>query len=204
MAEMVKSQEEETEESPPSPPVQQIKPEEVLQDLLKAEPALKEQEAESIMPARTGKARLFVYDELLCSSVLKRYLDKPHTEMRVHVPRHRLTFPKYFAPSKSGLAHIERSGIPEDEVWGVTIDISNQDLSRLNRYKGAPNRYHLKTLWVMDRGGLRYPVTCYAVSVKDSEPSRPSRELLNLIIQGARERRLPASYIKWLESIETL
>jgi len=86
----------------------------------------------------------------------------------------------------------------------VTIDITNQDLTDLNRYKGAPDRYHLKSIWVRDRGDLRYPAVCYVVTVPDKEPSKPSRELLNDIVQGAVERMLPVEYIDFLRSIPVL
>ncbi len=182
----------------------EIKPEEILEQIIKSDAEAREHEEESIMPSSTSKKRLFIYDELLYTTILKRYLDKPHMEMRVRATRWRLNFPKFFPPINSGLPSIERTENSEGEVWGITIDISNQDLSKLNRYKGAPNRYHMRNIWVMDRGGLRYPAMCYVVSVPDEKPSKPSVEMLNSIIVGAKERRLPASYIEFLQSLETL
>lgn len=201
---MLKSMEQEQELEAPAVASEEIKPEEVLSELVKVDEAAKAQELESLMPVSARKKRLFVFDELLDPAILKRYLNKPHMEMKVKVPKHKLTFPKFFAPKNTGLASIERVDSPEQEVWGITVDISEEDLSRLNRYKSAPERYHLKSIWVVDRGGLRYPAVCYVVSVPDDQPSKPSKELLETIIRGAKERRLPVEYISWLESLETL
>ena len=181
-----------------------IRPDRVLEELLKSEESAREKEQESIMPVHAAKKRLFVFDELLRPSILGRYLSKPHMEMIVKLVGFRLCFPKYFAPRKTGLASIERTNDSNDIVWGVTIDITNQDLTDLNRYKGAPDRYYLKSIWIKDRGDLRYPAVCYVVTVPDKEPSRPSKELLDDIVQGAIERMLPTEYVHFLRSIPVL
>jgi len=181
--------------------VEEESPDKVLKRLLELD---EKQETDAFLAPAGPVMRLFVYDELLLSEVLKRYLDKPHLEMIAQVPRHSLVFPRYFPPRKTGLASIVRSLERQDEVWGVTIDVSGQDLSRLDHYKGIPNRYHRRNIYVQDRGGLKYAAFTYAVSVPEKEPSRPSTELKELMLAGARERNLPANYIAFLESLPTL
>jgi len=179
--------------------------EESSDKLLKRLLELDEQaEADTFMPSAGKIDRLFVYDELLLPEVLKRYLDKPHLEMVARMPRFRLLFPKYFPPRKTGLASIDRSPEQGDEVWGVTIDVTGQDISRLDRYKAVPNRYHYRGIYVQDRGGLRFPAVAYAISFPDKEPSKPSSELKELILAGASERSLPENYIEFLKSLPVL
>ncbi len=184
--------------------VDDTSPEKVLEQLFRLDEQAKEQENESILPSQLKVKRLFIFDELLNPVILRRYLEKPHMEMIAKLPRYKLVFPKFFPPRRTGLASIQRTGNPDDIVWGITVDVTHQDLSRLNRYKGTPNRYHMRTIWVRDRGDLRYPVLCYVISVPDEKPSKPSKELIDDIITGAKARGLPEEYIEWLSSIETL
>jgi hypothetical protein len=175
--------------------------EQALSDLLKYEQKPK---AESLMPGSLKIDRLFVYDELLDFEIIKRYLNNPKQEMLCYIATHRLWFPKYFLPKNSGLASFERTPNSSDMVWGVTINITGQDLSRLEHYKGAPNRYHICNVIVFDRGERRYPARTFIVSVPDPEPSKPSKEFLSFMVEGARGRGLPEDYVKMLEAFETL
>lgn len=193
--------EEEPREEESGVTVEEETPDKLLKRLLE----LDEEADTDAFLAPPGKVlRLFVYDELLSSEVLKRYLDKPHLEMIAQMPRHSLVFPKYFPPRKTGLASIVRSFEEADEVWGVTIDVTGQDLSRLDKYKGTPNRYHRRSIYVQDRGGLKYAAFTYTISAPDERPSKPSVELKAQMLAGARERNLPADYISFLESLPVL
>jgi hypothetical protein len=175
--------------------------EQALSDLLKYEQKPK---AESLLPGSLKVERLFLYDELLDFEIIKRYLDNPKQEMLCYIPTHKVWFPKFFFPKNTGLASIDRTPNSEDKVWGVTINITGQDLTRLERYKGAPNRCHVCNVIVFDRGERRYPARTFVVSVPDPEPSKPSKEYLSLMVEGARGRGLPEDYVKMLESFETL
>lgn len=175
--------------------------EQALDNLLKYEQKPK---AESLLPASLKVDRLFIYDELLDFEIIKRYLNNPRQEFLCYMQVHRVWFPKYFLPKNTGLASIERTPNSSDVVWGVTINITGQDLTRLERYKGAPNRCHIRNVVVFDRGERRYPAKTFVVSVPDPEPSKPSKEYLSLMVEGARGRGLPGDYVKSLEAFETL
>lgn len=155
----------------------------------------------------TGKGqidRLFVYDELLCPEIAKRYLHLPKQEMICFIPAHQLIFPKFFPPKNTGLPSIDRVTEAGNAVWGVTLDITGQDISRLEQYKGAPNRCHLRSIVVCDRGGRKYTARTYVVTAPDPEMSKPSKELMATIIEGAKARNLPEEYVKTLEALNTL
>ena len=175
--------------------------EEALAELTKLDT---EAEPDSFLPGVTRAERLFLYDELLQPELTARYLDKPRLDMVCRVAMAQLVFPKFHPPKNSGLASLARSPLRSDTVWGITVDIKGLDLKRLDRYKGAPNRYHRRGIVVLDRGDLKYPAATYVVSVPDPQPSKPSKELLTTIIEGAKIRNLPTDYIAFLEGLETL
>jgi hypothetical protein len=174
---------------------------EALESLLKegAKP-----KGKAFMPGKEQVDRLFIFDELLDPAIAKRYLHLPRQEMLCYIPSHKIIFPKFFAPKATGLPSIERVADPAAALWGVTLDITGQDISRLELYKGAPNRCHLRSVVVCDRGGRKYPARTYVVSVPDEEMSKPSKEFRSIIVEGARTRCLPEDHIKMLEALETL
>jgi gamma-glutamylcyclotransferase (GGCT)/AIG2-like uncharacterized protein YtfP len=176
-------------------------PQEALAELTK----LTEQpDEDSFLPGDVRSDQLFVYDELLHPTVISRYLEHPRQRIICCMPMHRLIFPKFFPPKNSGLSSVVRSRTREDAVWGVTFDLANQDLKRLDRYKGVPNRYHLRAVVVQDRGGLKSVAMTYVISAPDKEPSKPSQEMRDTIVDGAFKRKLPEKYIESLRELETL
>jgi len=161
-------------------------------------------ETDSFLPGDVHSDQLFVYDELLSPSVISRYLSHPRQGIIAHMPSHKLVFPKFFPPRNTGLASIVRSRVREDSVWGITFDLADQDLKRLDHYKGVPNRYHMRAIVVSDRGGRKSVAMTYVISAPDDELSKPNKQLLEQIIEGARTRNLPEDYVKLLQELETL
>jgi len=176
-------------------------PQQALTELTK----LTEQPQEdSFLPGDVRSDQLFVYDELLSPAVISRYLSHPRQGIIAHMPMHRLVFPKFFPPRNTGLASIVRSREREDAVWGITFDLADQDLKRLDHYKGVPNRYHMRAIVISDRGGRKSVAMTYVISAPDDEPSKPSKQLLEQIVEGARARNLPEDYVKALLDLATL
>jgi len=159
---------------------------------------------DAFMPSVGQVKRLFVYDELMHPSVISRYLKNPRQEMICRAPGFALVFNKFFPPRGSGLASMVRTRRPEDTVWGVTFDITNEKLDDLDHARGVPNRFHQRGLQVADRGGRKYAALTYVISVPDEVPSKPSKSMLELIVGGAKTRGLPDDYIALLEELETL
>ena len=85
----------------------------------------------------------------------------------------------------------------EDTVWGVLYEIDSAELDNLGR---AERNYTLKSLDVItDQDSL---VKAYVyVSSELTEDARPYDWYKELLIKGAREYGLPASYVKYLEQI---
>jgi len=176
-----------------------------MQEALKELSELDAQPMEdAFMPSVGQIKRLFVYDELMHPSVISRYLQSPRQEMICRAPGFALVFNKFFAPRNSGLASMVRTRTPLDTVWGVTFDVTDEKMDDLDHFKAVPNRYHQRGLQVADRGGRKYTAKTYIVSVPDEVPSKPSKDMLELIVEGAKTRGLPEDYIAWLAKLETL
>jgi cation transport regulator ChaC len=95
---------------------------------------------------------------------------------------------------------------PGQEVWGVIYDLSASDRERLDvwhdvRLDGTGAYFHYP-LRITDTEGKTRVVLFYKKARMDS-PEKPSREYLDLIVQGAVEHGLPAGYVEGLRRIES-
>ena len=102
---------------------------------------------------------------------------------------------------KEGYANI----VPDEKgvVEGVLYEISNSDLSNLDKYEGFCNHYNrIKVKVQLDDGQEPEAVTYVAQPHKVREGLRPSRNYLNHLL--AAKNFLPESYYRRLESQETL
>ena len=101
---------------------------------------------------------------------------------------------------KEGYANI----VPDEKgVEGALYDISDSDLSKLDRYEGCPTHYERVEVKVqLDDGQEVEAVTYVAQPDKVREGLRPSRGYLDHLL-AARDI-LSKSYYRKLESWETL
>jgi gamma-glutamylcyclotransferase (GGCT)/AIG2-like uncharacterized protein YtfP len=94
---------------------------------------------------------------------------------------------------------------PDQEVWGVIYDLKSSDRERLDNAQDArmdgSGAYFHHPATVTDTEGKTHKVILYRKD-KQGAPSKPSQEYLNLIIQAAAERGLPAAYVEKLRTIE--
>ena len=94
--------------------------------------------------------------------------------------------------------------VPGQELWGVIYELTFMDEQRLDvwydaRLDGAGAFFHYPAR-VLDTAGQPHTVLLYKKDILGS-PSQPSRQYLEVIIQGATERGLPAAYIDGLRAI---
>lgn len=100
-------------------------------------------------------------------------------------------------PGTSAPANIVES--PGDTVHGVLYLLPLRKFARLDNSEGKQYEY----LWteVEDTEGNIIPAITYKMSQAASD-GRPSQAYLNLILEAARQRSLPANYISSIESVE--
>lgn len=93
---------------------------------------------------------------------------------------------------------------PGQELWGVIYELTFTDAQRLDvwhdaRLDGAGSFFHYPAR-VLDTAGQPRTVLLYKKDILGAQ-SPPSRQYLEVIIQGAKERGLPADYIEGLRAV---
>ena len=97
----------------------------------------------------------------------------------------------------SGKANLADS--PRDIVWGVLYEIDEVELKKLDKIERG---YTRKTLEVITDEDSIVKAHVY-ISSKLTDDARPYDCYKELLIKGAREHHLPASYMKYLEQINS-
>ena len=89
-------------------------------------------------------------------------------------------------------------------VRGVLYEVSNEELLHLDTIEGIPEGiYYRQTIYVVDESGKMVKVATYRTT-NPKGPFKPTKKYVGLMIKGAKEHGLDPSYIKELESIETV
>jgi len=159
-----------------------------------------------------GVVRYFAYGSNMNEEDLARWCRKKGYEpvrplrREVAVLRGwRLVFNYYSHSRKGGAANIEpREGC---EVWGVLMELSEEDYEKIRKKEGAPRCYEEITVTVVTRDGR------VVDGVKTFRVARgresggfvpPTREYLNLIVEAAERYQFPKWYIDELRSVRTM
>lgn len=136
---------------------------------------------------------------------------------RALLPDYRLTFPRYSQNNRCWTASVEQA--EGQYVWGVVYEIQEHDVSSLNQQEGyRPNRRNDRNAYIPLQcevfiDGLRYKPLAVMTYITNQEghppPQRrtrkaPSKVYKARLVDGARQWRLPETYIKQLEAIEAV
>jgi gamma-glutamylcyclotransferase (GGCT)/AIG2-like uncharacterized protein YtfP len=146
----------------------------------------------------------------------RRCASKSHINLTAKKPipctlnNYLLTFNYYSTTRNGGAANIEKAG--GGRVEGVLYDISEKDLHAIDAKEGyyGPNNqrnfYDRIEVSVMPAGSTK-PVTAvtYIANQKMVKTSfqPPTKDYLQVIIKGAKDRNLPTTWLRKLEAIQT-
>jgi gamma-glutamylcyclotransferase (GGCT)/AIG2-like uncharacterized protein YtfP len=141
----------------------------------------------------------FAYGSNMEPRRFKRYC--PHGQVlgRARLPGYRLDFTRYSTGFRGGVADIVPDA--EAEVWGVLSRVEESDLASLDEYEGVPVGYRRERLTVIDDSGREHAAVTYVAN--RTGHFAPSKGYVEIIVKGARERGLPADYVRQLEQIRT-
>jgi gamma-glutamylcyclotransferase (GGCT)/AIG2-like uncharacterized protein YtfP len=129
---------------------------------------------------------------------------------RAKLPCHRLAFTLKSLERHCGVADVLPDGAKE--VWGVVYELPGNELKDLDKDEsfrpGRPdyqNEYTREKHYVWPEGDAKRPllVSLYRAHPQ-LDPPLPSHDYKRLILQGARHWKLPAEYIRELESIQAM
>lgn len=111
-----------------------------------------------------------------------------------------LAFDLPVGPGERGAANVHPE--PGAQVWGVLHRITSLEAQRLDRSEGVHVGAYTRVVVDVERiDGSRVPAFTYRTRRVDSS-RKPSRRYLGLLLAGARDHGLPASYVAWLRSLE--
>lgn len=117
---------------------------------------------------------------------------------------HTLRFQKR-SKDRSGKADAHFTGDSRDEVWGVIVEIPEDQRKALDKAEGLGQGYDDREVTVYDLNGEAHQVIAYIAEESAIDPSlRPYDWYKNLVVEGARAHSLPEEYIEGLAKTEEL
>lgn len=111
-----------------------------------------------------------------------------------------LCFPHKAVIRNCGVASIKKS--PGKSVFGSLFSITSDDMIKLDRFEGLGNGYSRRFV----KPTTSTPGFWYYYSLKNNRGDffEPSKEYMDLIIEGAIKQKFPDSYIEYLKEVKTL
>jgi gamma-glutamylcyclotransferase (GGCT)/AIG2-like uncharacterized protein YtfP len=106
---------------------------------------------------------------------------------------HRLAFTRRSLRTGTGVA--DALAAPGASVWGALYALDAAQLAAIDEKEGAGWAYERRPVRVIAADGRELDAFAYAVIAPDAEHVQPSREYLQAMLDGARERGLPEAYV---------
>ena len=123
---------------------------------------------------------------------------------------HRLAFPRYSSRWEGGVAGLAHAH--GEIVWGALYAVTESDLAALDEaegWRGPDDQHNLSDrepitveLTRPDDGSVPRRLRAWTHATRTSNPSRPSRRYLEVLVKGARRHRLPEEYVGRLSEVE--
>jgi len=123
---------------------------------------------------------------------------------RAKLKDYALVFNVYSKSRRCGVANIERK--EGEVVEGVLFIITEEDLKKLDKKEGHPKKYQRHTISVRTEEGkeVKNVITYWVPKEKTTQDFiKPSKEYLNIIIEGAERYGLSKEWIDKLKQIPT-
>jgi cation transport regulator ChaC len=134
----------------------------------------------------------FAYGSNLKRERLKKRIGKWRKERKAILRDYELVFGKGWGGHFTGKANIQKK--PKGRVEGVIYLVTEQQLKKLDRREGVPWVYERITVKV-ESEGERIPAETYRM-VEMMCPLKPSRDYLDLVLDGLREHGYDESVIE--------
>jgi gamma-glutamylcyclotransferase (GGCT)/AIG2-like uncharacterized protein YtfP len=151
----------------------------------------------------------FAYGSNMHATQMKERCPLATFVCRAKLPSHRLAFTLTSLERGCGVADVLHD--EAKDVWGVVYELPGNELKDLDKDEsfrpGRPdnqNEYTREKHYVWAEGDAKRPllVSLYR-GHPQLDPPLPSDDYKRLIVEGARHWKLPAAYIREVESIQT-
>lgn len=151
------------------------------------------------MDAESGLTEYFAYGSNMSEAVIRRWCPGHRLVGAAALDNHRLAFTRRSEITGTGVA----DAVPEpgQTMWGVLYEIRDEDLVELDHKEAAGRGYQRQPCRVQILADQsRHDAVMYTVLRKEPREVPPSREYLERMIAGARDRGLPEDYIAALST----
>src|SRR6202049_2528360 len=148
------------------------------------------------------RVRCFAYGSNMLTARLRERVPSAAAIGIGQLAGHALRWDKRSWQDGAGKSAAETTHRNDDVVWGVLFELEPEDKPALDKAEGVGAGYLEKTVNVLTETGLVTAVT-YCANEKDAT-LRPYHWYKALVIAGAREHGLPASYRNRLELVATV
>ncbi len=150
----------------------------------------------SLHPADPDGAFVFLYGSNMLGRRLRARTPSAFSIAPGEIRGHRMAFHKLGADG-SAKANILGTGDATDRVFGVVYRIERQELEALDAIEGG---YDRNLMPAITRWGHAVEVHAYLARPSFIRPDLlPFAWYRDLVVAGAREHRLPAEHVLWLE-----
>lgn len=140
----------------------------------------------------------FAYGSNMQSATLRvRRAIEPSKVLVGCLPEYRLVFGLPIGPGLRGVANIVPC--PNSEVWGVLFRITGEQHEHLERTEGVASGLYRRHQVQVEVS--KEPIVAETlVSDRHDDTRLPSHRYMSILLDGAREHRLPAPWIASLEA----
>jgi gamma-glutamylcyclotransferase len=115
------------------------------------------------------------------------------------LPGYRFAFMRRSVRTGTGVADILPD--PEGSVWGALYELEHERMGALDVKETLGSAYEHLEVVVLTGDGAAHGAMAYSVIAKEPVEVRPSLAYVQGLVQGARERSLPADYLAALQAL---
>lgn len=134
--------------------------------------------------------KYFAYADNLNPTQLKKRAPEHQFICKAYLPDHTIQFCRWSSQWRCGLGSVSPS--PGEQVWGIVLEITEEDLKLLDEFEGdvPPGSFRHLPVTVMTEEGEKLFVTAHAATPIGK--FKPKEHYLDWVIKGITHWKLPA------------
>lgn len=138
--------------------------------------------------------KYFAYADNLNPTQLKKRAPEHQFICRAYLPDHTIQFCRWSSQWRCGLGSVSPS--PGEQVWGIVLEITEEDLKLLDELEGdvPPGAFRHLPVTVMTEEGEKLFVTTHAATPIGK--FKPKEHYLDWVIKGITHWKLPADCVE--------
>lgn len=139
----------------------------------------------------------FAYTAHISPERLDEIVPEAEFEFIAHLPETRLIFPVKDGDWDGGLPSVRAE--PGNTVWGAVFSVPTKKLKVLNEAEHSEGRVPSESFKAVDREGRSHRVVTHIHSDDTNDDHTPSRQYMQLVVDGAQHWGLPMGWVAGLE-----